>query len=129
MITAKCAFEQDREVFAIPGALGVPTSIGCNRLIRDNIAKIACEPSDVLDSLQHLLRFQAEANNSKKVKPIPQMSDREHLVYRAIEGKLLDFDTIAVLSGILGSELQSVLLGMEFRQILARCPGNKFQLA
>ncbi|MBK9451401.1 MAG: DNA-protecting protein DprA [Bacteroidetes bacterium] len=129
LITAKCAFEQDREVFAIPGALGVPTSIGCNRLIRDNIAKIACEPSDVLDSLQHLLRFQAEANNSKKVKPIPQMSDREHLVYRAIEGKLLDFDTIAVLSGILGSELQSVLLGMEFRQIVARCPGNKFQLA
>ncbi|MCS7073925.1 MAG: DNA-processing protein DprA, partial [Bacteroidia bacterium] len=38
LITAKMAFEENREVYAVPGNLTSPNSDGCNQLIRDNIA-------------------------------------------------------------------------------------------
>ncbi len=129
LITAKCAFEQDREVFAIPGSPGISTSIGCNRLIRDNVAKIACEPADVLDGLQHLLRFKLEDSGPKSPKMLAQLSDREKIVCQSLTAGLADLDTLGVLTGIVGSELQSILLGLEFRHIVGRAPGNKFRLA
>ena len=56
MISARLAFEQGREVFAIPGALDVAGSVGCNRLIRDEIARIATHPMDIVHELASMLR-------------------------------------------------------------------------
>ena len=47
MISARRAFDQGREVFAVPGPLDVPGSVGCNQLIRDEIARIATSPMDI----------------------------------------------------------------------------------
>ncbi len=56
MISARLAFEQGREVFAIPGAVDVAGSVGCNRLIRDEIARIATQPMDIVQELASMLR-------------------------------------------------------------------------
>lgn len=48
LITAHEALEQGREVFAIPANIDAPNSMGCNHLIRDGEAAIACEPNDIL---------------------------------------------------------------------------------
>lgn len=34
-ITARCAVEQSREVYAVPGPIGAPASVGCLRLLQD----------------------------------------------------------------------------------------------
>lgn len=48
LITAETAMEQGRDVFAIPGPIDAPNSVGCNRLIRDGAGLV----SDAWDILQ-----------------------------------------------------------------------------
>ena len=47
LITARLALEQGRDVYAVPGPIDAPDSVGCNRLIRDG-AGLAASGWDVL---------------------------------------------------------------------------------
>ena len=51
LITAGTALEQGRDVFAVPGPIDAPASVGCNRLIRDG-AGLVTEGWDVLREYQ-----------------------------------------------------------------------------
>lgn len=51
LITARLALDQGREVYAVPGPIGAPASVGCNRLIRDG-AGLAAEGWDILRDFQ-----------------------------------------------------------------------------
>lgn len=67
LISARLAFEQGREVFAVPGALDAAGSVGCNQLIRDEVARIATQPMDLVHGLAHLLRTEPQEALIRKV--------------------------------------------------------------
>ena len=57
LITAETANEQGRDVFAIPGPIDAPTSVGCNRLIRDG-AGLVTDAWDILQEYEARFRLQ-----------------------------------------------------------------------
>jgi DNA processing protein len=51
LITANFAFEQGREVFAVPGSILSPGSAGVNKLIQDGGARLVTNINDILEAL------------------------------------------------------------------------------
>jgi DNA processing protein len=68
LITAKRAFEENREVFAIPGNLTSPKIQGNLNLIADNIARLVRSPEDIVGHLSE----QPELDFPKASSPEPK---------------------------------------------------------
>ena len=69
LITARVAREQGRDVFAVPGGIDAPNSIGCNRLIRD-YAVLAAEPADILG--EYILQYPVELGPKREAPSLPK---------------------------------------------------------
>lgn len=51
LVTCRLAQSYQRDVFAIPGNVNNPYSVGCNRLIRDNVAGLVTSAEDILKAM------------------------------------------------------------------------------
>ena len=77
LITAKCALEQNREVFAIPGSINSPQSKGCHQLIKQGaclvettaelVEEIAGPLASYGEKYQHLMDKSAETTPAEKL--------------------------------------------------------------
>ena len=116
LITARLALEQGREVYAVPGPIDAPDSVGCNRLIRDG-AGLAAEGWDILRDFQE--RFPEKLRPAGKLpawtplptrrraeprrKPEPAPEPEKAPALRAVSREGLTDDQIALL-GVLEPE-------------------------
>ena len=83
LITARLALEQNRAVYAVPGALGAPTAQGCQELIRQGAKPVF----DVRDVLEDLLPLLCDAAVEP---PAPVVSSVESVVTPVTEPGLAD---------------------------------------
>lgn len=124
MITAHYAFEQNREVWAIPGRLTDKKSKGCNLLIQKNIAKIYNQPSDVLEELKIPI---------EKIQKIHQphlfidLSPEEKKVMECLNHENLELDVLCEKTELDMSILLSTLLSLEIKGLIVQLPGKKIQ--
>lgn len=127
-ITARFAFEQDREVYAIPGAIDSETSIGCNRLIRDQVAKLVTEPEEMMQDLAHLLKPQKKEKNAVVQQSIPKavLTHTERKVIMVLNEGNAGFETILNQSKFKSAELTHLLLALEFKGVIKQVAGNKY---
>lgn len=121
LITARMAFDLNREVYAIPGNLDQPSFAGCNQLIQQNIARLVTKPEDVLSDLNLVI------NSVKSTALDKTLSVQELSIWQQLdnpEGRPLD--DLAIGTGLPVSELVAHLLELEFRGLVRQLPGRRF---
>ncbi len=123
MITARFAFDEGREVFAVPGNINSHKSRGTNYLIQQNIAKIATSAEDVLQEIGVKVEsFIFEEDNIAVI--IKDEIDRE--ICEFLSGEPKHIDVIAMELKIEISELLVRLLNLEFNGLIKQLPGKYY---
>jgi len=113
MITANCALEQSREVFAVPGNITAHGSGGTNRLIQDG-ATPALSAQDILEtfSSDRIVGY-VEARQS-----LPALSDDEKTIYDALGADSFHADEIARQCDLPVSRVASALTLLELKGMI-----------
>ncbi len=127
LITAYLARDYDREVFAIPGNLKNELSVGCNNIIKNNIAQLVSSGEDIA----LYLGWEANSTTTEKKKPIigkEDVNEDEWSVLQLLNGSELHIDEISWKSQIQVSKLATILLNLEFRNIVVSLPGKKYKI-
>ncbi len=122
MITASIALDQNREVFAVPGSMMSPQSLGPHRLIQTGRAKLIHSIEDVLDELQ----MGGNQNGAVPRDPGP-LTLFEQQIYEHLATEPIHADDLADRSGLGPSDTLVTLLSLEFKGLVRQLPGKLFQ--
>nr|MBC8473990.1 DNA-processing protein DprA [Candidatus Omnitrophota bacterium] len=128
LITADCALEQGKEVFAVPGKVDSVTSRGTNGLIKQG-AKLAETVEDVLEELD----MENHPRSGDGLRPSPErgwcvtkLDKIESLVYNLLSSEPQHIDEVSDAMGLGISEISRVLLNLEMKRLIKQIPGKNF---
>lgn len=125
LITAAHALELGREVFAVPGPIGRPTSVGSNRLIQDGAALVA-DAADVLDGLGFAVALRDRTPGGEAARPPAGLDGRLLRLWESLEPEPRHVDEIARGAGLASAETLVGLLELELRGHARQLPGMRF---
>jgi DNA processing protein len=142
MHTVAYALEQGKEVFAVPGPIGSPTSAGTNQLLKEG-ARLVTSAADVLEELRGVgaavpTGGAASTASSAKPgdelvaapKPIPaDLAPEEARVVAALSNEPRHVDDLAVETELAPSNVLAALLGLELKGLVESLPGKHFRRA
>jgi DNA processing protein len=126
LITARCALEQNREVFALPGSIHSPMSAGCHHLIQQGAKLVTCV-EDINEEFQHLILPSLTKKEDKLEKNMLQSLALDKLL-DSVDFEVTPLDIVAQRSGIEVADVMSRLLEYELRGIVAAVPGGYIKL-
>ncbi|MCR3922267.1 MAG: DNA-processing protein DprA [Firmicutes bacterium] len=115
LITADCALEQGREVFAVPGSIHSPSSRGCHRLLKEGAA-VAENAADIMLTMGQI-PFEEVAATS-------QFTSAQATLLAVLEYEPVHFDQIIARSEFSAAELSSLLVELELGGYLKKLSGN-----
>lgn len=122
LITAQCALEQGREVFAIPGSIHSSTSRGTHRLIKEG-AKLVAGIQDIIEEIPR---------KDPDTYPAPSarftFSPREAAVLSRLSAAPLHIDEIVAKCALTVGEVSAILLRLELNGVITQHPGKQFSI-
>lgn len=120
LITSRFALEQNREVFAVPGNVNSPASVGTNRLIQQG-GKLVTRVEDILEELN--LRMVAEQAVANVV--LPETAEEAALISQ-LSSQPLHVDDLGRLTGLPSSLVSSTLTMMELKGMVQQVGGMNY---
>jgi DNA processing protein len=125
LITAQQALDMNRTVYAVPGNVDRPTSMGCNKLIQQG-AKLVMDGGDILDDLTSLF---PTAPNAPKLEAAPmtvELSSDEQRVFESLGVEQSHIDQITARSGLASHVVASNLMRLEMKRLVRPLPGLRY---
>ncbi len=119
LITARQAFEQNRQVFAIPGRIDQPMSEGTNRLIADNMAQMVVNLDEIMKSLNWIT-----STRPRSEPVVLELFGSERDVHELLSNEPVHFDQLTEKTGLTAGPLSSTLTMLELAGIAERLPGD-----
>lgn len=124
LITANLANDYNRDVFAYPGDVNKPYSMGCLKLIQQDKAHLITSPKDVLKMMEWL---ETKKSASTQRNLFVELNEIEEKIVTTLRTKS-DFtlDVLCYLTTLTTSEASSNLLNLEFKGVVKSLPGRRF---
>ncbi len=125
LVTARCAAEQGREVFAIPGSIHSRLSRGCHKLIREG-ATLVESPADVLSELQVTPIKQRLTSTARALGSATVLDKEYEMLLDAFGFEPATIDVLVERTGLPGESIASMLLILELEGCVAALPGGRY---
>ena len=141
LITADCALEQGRDVFALPGKIDSGNSFGTNGLIKQGAKLVSCAddiieefniPMALVNGSQTMVSRPITANlNKREIKDTNLdsnvcLSGNESLLYNLISKQPVLLDEIAEKTNMSISAISDMLLRLQMKKVIRQLPGKQF---
>lgn len=123
LITARCALDQNREVFAVPGNITASRSRGPHRLIKEG-AKLVESIDDILSEIAPAL----VPVRQMPPEPAVDLEPHEALLVSLFENDPLHVGMLIARSSLSAARVLEVLLGLELKGVVTQLPGTHFAL-
>src|SRR2546426_5199773 len=123
LITARCAADQGRDVFAIPGSIHSPLSKGCHALIKSG-AKLVESAEDVL---AELAGFRPSGYASTAASTAANAAQTDSGLLAIMGHDPVDVDSLCVRAGLSAEQVASELLRLELDGRVTALPGGLYQ--
>ncbi len=126
MVTARLAFENNREVMAVPGRPSDTYSAGCNSLIAMQRAQLVINADDILKVMNWSNTTDEGAQGT-----LPLILDpvQQRIVdYITYSSEATSLDRISADLDIPIAQLLPILVDLDFNGVLLALPGNRYRL-
>ena len=127
LITCRIAQEYGRDVFAFPGAVGMPFSEGCNRMIRNNTAALITSAQDLVESMGWETIAQKPEAVERQL--FPDLTEEEQKVVDLLQQTNdLQLNLISVKANIPIGQLTALLFSLEMKGVVKPMAGGTYHL-
>jgi DNA processing protein len=128
LITASCALEQGKDVFAVPGPITHITSVGTNRLIRDGATPIV----DPVDLFQHYPELEGAARwtswpDPSTSPPAVELPPDAQALVEAVGFEPIHIDVLAERLSLAPGNLLGALCALELAGVVMQQAGGMFR--
>ncbi|MCL4541072.1 MAG: DNA-processing protein DprA [Chloroflexi bacterium] len=123
LITARMALEQNREVFAVPGNINAPMSIGTNTLIKQASAKLVTCAADILEEIEPTATQHVAQRSLAELLPENALEEQ---ILTLLAAQPLHIDELSRASGLPIAEISSTLTVLELKGIVRSIGGMTY---